>query len=113
MKKLTSSWSACALIVGLALPAVGQQARFIPFGDLPGGNSSSGAGGVSADGQVVVGSRSQPYTAFRWTAASGNPDPGLAVPGNSFQCQAWGRDPGFPAPNNTTLSDALDVSGDL
>ena len=36
--------------------------------------------------------------------------PALSVPGNTYQCQAWGRDPGFPAPNNTTLSDALDVT---
>ena len=49
------------------------------------------------------------FNAFGAGLLGGNPSAALSIPGNTYQCQAWGRDPGFPAPNNTTLSDALDV----
>jgi hypothetical protein len=33
--------------------------------------------------------------------------PALAVPGTTIACQWWGRDAGFPAPFNSTLTDAV------
>jgi len=40
----------------------------------------------------------------------GAPLPALGVAGTLIQCQWWGRDPGFPAPNNATLTEGLEYS---
>lgn len=63
--------------------------RFRPFigwlGDLPGGDYSSEAWGVSDDGQVVVGRSSHApdgYEAFRWSAATGLAGLGFLQGGN-------------------------------
>jgi catechol 2,3-dioxygenase-like lactoylglutathione lyase family enzyme len=40
----------------------------------------------------------------------GSPLAGLHTPGNVVRCQWWGRDPSYPAPNNTQLSNALEYT---
>jgi probable HAF family extracellular repeat protein len=63
-----------SLVLSITSPADAGYS-FTPLGDLPGGEFSSHANAVSADGSVVVGeSVTSPngYTeAFRWTAATG------------------------------------------
>jgi hypothetical protein len=44
---------------------------------------------------------------FNGFIASGNGIPALHVVGTVVDCQWWGRDTGFLAPNNTSLSNAL------
>ena len=62
--------------------------------------------GGSPSGNDCTGAYSLDLNAF---IAGGTGDPGLAVPGNTVRMQFWGRDQGFPAPDNVTLTAGLEA----
>ncbi|HTF87712.1 MAG TPA: choice-of-anchor B family protein [Planctomycetota bacterium] len=77
----------------LCVAAPVKRSQPLNSGGNPTGNDCSGA-----------------YTLDMNTFIAGNTgDPGLQVVGNTVRMQFWGRDQGFAAPNNATLTDALEA----
>jgi hypothetical protein len=65
------------------------------------------SGGSALPANDCTGSYALDWNAYAAGLAGGQPDPALRVPGTVVWVQAWGRDPGYAAPNDTSLSNGL------
>jgi streptogramin lyase len=68
------------------------------------------SGGTPAPALDCSGVFALDMNAFAHAPGPPSPAPQLTVPGTVVNAQWWGRDPGFTAPNNTALSNALEYT---
>ncbi|HTF89409.1 MAG TPA: hypothetical protein VK843_13435 [Planctomycetota bacterium] len=72
--------------------------------------SSSINSGAGIPGLGCSGSYRLDMNSFAVGGAGGAPATYLTVPGTLVDVQCWGRDPGFPAPNNSSLSNGFEFT---